>query len=157
MGLLFVGVLIRLDLDPGDDLPEIVIALDDAAERRHRRDDVLDRLAGKALGLEILRAEGDEAEQSVVGIAVDPDAVRDRRAHAAAAAAAVATGAAVPGENLLTFLGELLVVAGFLGRVRVLERSLGGSLSGSEGRTRCTRDCGSSRRRLRLAYERTAL
>jgi len=63
--------------DPGDDLPDIVVGLENFAERRHRSDDVLGTLAHEALLFECIsrtkraRAERDDAEQGVVSVAVD--------------------------------------------------------------------------------------
>src|SRR4029450_6093128 len=85
---------------PGDDLPQIVGGLDDAAEGRHRSnhdlglDPLITRLA------QIHRAERDQPEQGVVVGTVDPRVVGERHAHAAAAAATM-TAVAAKGEILL--------------------------------------------------------
>ena len=97
---------------PGDDLPDLVVGLDDLAERRHRSHHVLGSLADEALlgegvaGAEAAGAERDHAEQCVVVIAIDPDDVGQGRRHSAATAASVAAIAVMREIDLVTFLGD---------------------------------------------------
>src|SRR5262249_17767769 len=103
--------------DPGDDLPQVVVALHHAAHGRHRPNNVLGALAAIALLLQPVAAERDQAKQSVVVLAVDPDLVGQGRAHATTAATAVTAIAAGAHEFLVTLighLGEVLIGAGEL-------------------------------------------
>ena len=81
------------------------------------------RLTREAILLEFGRAERDEAEQRVVLVAINPDAVGDRRTHAAAAAVTVAAGAAEIAEQLVAFVGQRLVMRIFFGLIGIDERA----------------------------------
>src|SRR5262245_39204493 len=99
--------------DPGDDLPQIVGGLDDAAEGRHgsNYDLLLDPLITRLAQID--RAERDQPEQGVVVRTVDPRVVRERHAHAAAATTAMTAVAAEGAISLVArigYLGDLFVV-----------------------------------------------
>src|ERR1700675_4361578 len=85
------GIATVFGAHEGQYFPQIVRALDDGAERRHRPDHVLSALAGIAELLQFVAAENDESKQRVVITAVDPDVVGQGGTHAAAAAAAMTT------------------------------------------------------------------
>src|SRR6185437_10674892 len=107
--------------DPGDDLPQIGIALDQRAHRWHRPHDVLQRLPLIPVRHELGRPERDEAKESVVAAAVYPHTIDERWAHAAAAVAAVTAVAAVLEEQLVAGLRH----CGIAGE-GIVERPLGG-------------------------------
>jgi hypothetical protein len=67
---MFQGVRVRR-AEEGDDPPKIVAGLDDTAERRHRTDHHLVLNAGVTLLLQLIGAQGDQAEQRVVTGAID--------------------------------------------------------------------------------------
>jgi hypothetical protein len=79
---------------PGDDLPEVIIGLDNLTEGRHRTDYVLGTLAGEALlleraiGTQTTCAKRDWPEKGVIIIAIDPNRICKGRCHAAATAMA---------------------------------------------------------------------
>src|ERR1700678_837762 len=121
-------VIIGLDLDPRDDLPEIIGVRNDRTIRRHGRDDMLEPAARKTLLLQIDRAQRDETEQSIVGIAVDPYAARKGRAHAAASAAAMTARAAKAAVKPMALGRERGIVRGLPGSIGIDEAPYFGRL-----------------------------
>src|SRR6267154_4415230 len=89
------GIAIVAGADEGQNFPKIVGILNDGAERRHRANDVFSALTRITQLLKFVAAKGDEPKQRVVITTVNPDVVGQRRAHAAAAAAAMATAAGI--------------------------------------------------------------
>src|SRR6476660_6647304 len=98
--------------DPGDDLPKVVIGLDNLAEGRHRPDYGLGALAFVAqlperiAGTKLTCAKRDEPEQRVVVIAIDPNLIGKGRRHAAAAPTSMAAIAACSHVLAMAFLGD---------------------------------------------------
>ena len=103
----------RIDrTDEGDDLPEIIRGFDGKAHRWHWRvhRSVLDPV--KTLFFDSLRAQRNEPEQHIIGVAPEPRTLRQGRAHAAAAAAAMTLVATREAKLLheILLLGQLGIV-----------------------------------------------
>src|ERR1700694_3416062 len=103
--------------DEGNDSPQIVAGLDDVTEGRHGTHYSLGPDTGITLLLQINGAQGDQAEQRVVVPAVHPGVVGERRTHAAATAAAMATIAARGEVSMVSLFGD----GGDVGIVGVLQ------------------------------------
>src|SRR5262245_29927042 len=117
------GLLFRITFvdsaDPGQDFPQLVIRLDDGAERRHGH------AAGAAQMLEagllhIHCAQGNESEQSVVVQPKEPDIAREGRTHPPAARTAMTAAATVAHEQLVSLIDYILLT----GVVGILEAAL---------------------------------
>src|SRR6476646_739025 len=81
-----------------------------------------------ALLLQPVAAERDQPKQRVVVLAVDPDLIGQRRAHAAAAATAVTAVAAGGHDFLVAFVGDLGEVG-----IGAFQLALGGAFGGCRG------------------------
>jgi hypothetical protein len=98
--------------DPGDDLPDVIIGLEDLAERWHRPDDDFRTLANETLllervaGTEATCAKRDQPEQGVIVIPIDPNRIGKWRCHGATATPAVAAIAVVRQVDLVIFFGD---------------------------------------------------
>jgi len=97
---------------PSDDLPEVVIGLDNFAEVRHRPDCGLRvparvaQLPERVAGTELTCAERNQPEKCVVVIAIDPIRIGEGHRHAAAAASPMAAIAACSHVLAMAFLGD---------------------------------------------------
>ena len=86
---------------PSNDLPKVVIGFDDVSEVRHRPDysfgtpSSVAQLPKRIAGTQFTCAKGNQPEQGVVVIAVDPNWICQRCGHPAPAPTAVAAIAAI--------------------------------------------------------------
>jgi hypothetical protein len=97
---------------PGNDLPEVLISFDNFAEVRHRPNDSLRALSSEAQSPERIArtetacAKGDNPEQSVVVITVNPYRIGQWSGYTAPSAAAMAAITACSHVSAIAFLGD---------------------------------------------------
>src|SRR6185295_7756757 len=116
--------------DEGDDPPEVIAGLDDAAKGRHWRNHDFMLHAGIASFCQSVRAERYQGEKRVVVAAVNPCVIRERRTHAASAASPMAAIAAGGEVSVVTLLGN----GSNIGVVGIFQLSLRGAGDKVQGR-----------------------
>src|SRR4026207_2468947 len=98
---------------PGDDLPEVVIGLDNISEMRHRPDysfgtpSSVAQLPKRIAGTQFTCAKGDQPEQRVVVVTVDPNRISQRCGHTATATSTMTAVATSSHILAMAFLGHV--------------------------------------------------